>query len=201
MDNKLWILLYSKFSPVCDKFLTFIQENNINIPFNLLSIDGKEMRSRILRQDNMVSIKQVPCIICIEQSTGIANQYEGVKAFELVGKMIEIYRQSVEPQITFRSNEQPNGTLHEPIEPEKVSFSTPIESLIEEESDDPENTHVPIPMKEVPIKAPGGKISVSSVMKMANRETTKQSQNRPEQPEPVQSGGKISVAEIMAGRG
>ena len=201
MDDRLWILIYSKFSQSCQKLLNYINQNDVSIPLNFLCIDGKDMRSRVLL-DNKIKITYVPCIVCINQSTGIANQYEGGKTFELVlqaTKSPPVISRNREPQISFHSNVEP---LDVPMVPEKVEsssppLSTPIENLLDESPQ--EDQEVSQPVKK------GGKLSVSNIMASASREQPNQN-HRKEPPRqepqlPTQSGPKISVAEIMAKRG
>lgn len=211
MDNKLWILAYSKFSPSCRTLMNHIEQANLNIQFNLLCIDGKEMRKRVSSDDNKIKITCVPCIICVEQSSGIANQYEGDKAFELIFRMIESSKPvAPEPQIVFKQFDQSSGNLHTPMVPVKLeqqhqqqqhvtmSTSTPIESLIEEDEPyEEEEEQIPVIKQHK-----SGKISVSSVL-AASKNTDQQPQRGHHQisESPKQTGAKISVAEIMSGRG
>jgi len=85
MDTTLWILIYSKFSPACNELFSLLERFNVPTPFKLLEIDNKDIRNRIMK-DKKFSIKSVPCIISLS-STGVASQYEGQKAFEVVYAM------------------------------------------------------------------------------------------------------------------
>ena len=84
----LWVFLYSNFSPNCKELFNIISDNNIDIPFTMLCIDDKNLRDRI-KKSKQFSINYVPCILKINQTTGVVSQYEGAKAFELVINMLE----------------------------------------------------------------------------------------------------------------
>jgi hypothetical protein len=119
----LWVLIYSKFSRSCQELLTILDENDIGIDFNLLSIDDKNMRKRILN-DKRFNIKYVPCILNINQLSGTVSQYEAEKAFELVYMQIKMIK---EQEIEIMSQTQPTIS-------EQPKMQIPIEQQLEIES-------------------------------------------------------------------
>jgi hypothetical protein len=86
MDT-FWILLYSKFSPACKELFRLLQEHSLQPMFKLLDVDNKDIRRRI-QQDKKFNIKTVPCVVSVS-SNGVASQYEGSKAFDVVKVMIQ----------------------------------------------------------------------------------------------------------------
>lgn len=84
----LWVFLYSNYSPKCKQLIETMSANNIEIPFTMLCIDDKNLRERVKKSKDF-SIKYVPCILNVNSTTGVASQYEGEKAFELIHSMIE----------------------------------------------------------------------------------------------------------------
>jgi hypothetical protein len=87
MDSTTWILLYSKFSDSCKSLINMLRGSNLDVHFKLLCIDNKQIRS-VVQKSKKFNIKSVPCILNIDRMSGIAGQYEGQKAFELVSSMI-----------------------------------------------------------------------------------------------------------------
>lgn len=94
-QNHINILLYSKFSTASRKLVELIENNNID-DFNLLCIDNKKVRERITKSKKL-NIKEVPCIITLNQITGLAESYEGNRAFHLINSYIEVIRKQQEP--------------------------------------------------------------------------------------------------------
>ena len=177
MDT-LWILVYSKFSNSSQTLLNIIEKSNINTPFQLLNIDNKEIRSKLLN-DQRFKIKYVPCIIRID-SNGVAYQYEGEKAFNVVQKMYEDAQpqmppqmqpqmpQQMQPQVVFKQAPQPQQ-MPQQMPPQMASqmapqdeLSTPIEDLLDI-SDEPATAPAPAPEPE-PSKKTGKKVSVAEIM-------------------------------------
>jgi hypothetical protein len=75
-------LLYSKYSQNSKRMLDLFQKYNINIAdigIQMLCVDNKEVRKRILK-NNVLKIELVPCIL-IPHSDGIVEKYEDQKAF------------------------------------------------------------------------------------------------------------------------
>ena len=88
MDNHTNILLYSKFSTASRKFVEILDKTP---NFNLLCIDNKKTRERILKSDKL-NIKEVPCILRIYQDNGYVESFEGERAFQLLKTYIDQYK-------------------------------------------------------------------------------------------------------------
>ena len=166
MDT-LWILVYSKFSNSSQTLLSMIDKSNINTPFQLLNIDNKEIRSKLLN-DQRFKIKYVPCIIRID-SHGVAYQYEGEKAFNVVQKMYDDTQPpqiQPPPQVVFKQQPPPPqmpsqapSQMPSQAAPQD-ELSTPIEDLL-----DISDETAPAPASEPePSKKTGKKVSVAEIM-------------------------------------
>lgn len=153
MDNTMWILLYSKFSQACSQLFQLMEKNSISLKIELLDVDNKDIRRRILA-DKKFSIQTVPCIISLN-SNGLASQYEGTKAFDVILAMCESSSEPVRPTETPAAE----------IETSKGNI-TLIEDLIDEQpTTTTTTTTVPGPSEKHASNAiKGEKISVSSVM-------------------------------------
>lgn len=81
------ILLYSKFSPNCKRFMDMIRDNNLSFIFPLC-IDNQKVREMVLK--SVYKIQNVPCLLVTYASGGV-EKYEGQSAFswteDLVQKM------------------------------------------------------------------------------------------------------------------
>jgi hypothetical protein len=225
MDTTLWILIYSKFSPACNELFSFIEQFKIPTPFKLLEIDNKDIRKRVL-SDKRFSIKSVPCIISLN-SAGVASQYEGVKAFEVVNAMkpeVERYipssPSSVKLQDTPRSvapsqisiSEEPRSQPSPPQsqQPSTDNSVTMIEDLIDEEppaSSPPPKVDQDISMlnkgdRSVSSSIKGEKISAASVLAQMQKTEINPRMQRPEPLEreeaPKQTGAKVNVSSVMS---
>jgi hypothetical protein len=98
MQNYINILLYSKFSTASRKLIEIIEDTNIK-EFNLLCIDNKKVREKI-ENSQKLNIKEVPCIIRLNQNNGVAESFEGDKAFKLLQSYIDLLtsqRQAFQP--------------------------------------------------------------------------------------------------------
>lgn len=194
MDSTLWILIYSKFSPACNDLFSLIKHFSIQTPFKLLEIDNKDIRKKIL-SDKQFSIKTVPCIISLT-STGVASQYEGPKAFELIHAMkpevLEI-KQEIKPEFKPVENrrmpvvqlqdmqpkirlEEPEPIVEKPSTNAKENSVTLIEDLIDVSeqnvsppTEDVVQSQVTKSERSVSNAIKGEKISVSSVLSQAQK--------------------------------
>jgi hypothetical protein len=187
MDGNIWIILYSKYSKACESLFGLIKSLNVPTNFQLLEIDNKNLRKRI-KKDERFSITCVPCLVSINQ-LGIASQYDGEKAFEIVKMMhvpppqpSRIQRTHAEPMVSDDLTPQPL------LVPSSAAVShpesTPVTSLVDEQQAEPsqgftsiddlmdESTPLPahLPKKTViDQKKTGSKISVSDIMAQANK--------------------------------
>ena len=83
--NQNFVILFSKYSPVCKKFVEIIENAKLNINFNLLCIDNSNIRDRI-KNSNDIDIKQVPCLLVLS-GTNI-DKYEGQDCFIWINDII-----------------------------------------------------------------------------------------------------------------
>jgi len=87
MDNHTNILLYSKFSTASRKFVEMLDK----LPnFNLVCIDNKKTRERILKSDKL-NVKEVPCVLRVYQETGYVESFEGDRAFQFLRTYMDQY--------------------------------------------------------------------------------------------------------------
>lgn len=208
MDTTLWIIIYSKFSEACHELFSLIQKHKIPTPFKMLEIDNKEIRNRIL-SDKRFSIKTVPCIISLS-ANGVASQYEGPKAFELIYAMKpveEVHRPVVELQDTkprpssviLRDEPQPQyqpQLQQQAQNNEVVSNQDNSVTLIEDLLDQEVDTR-PAPLQKtdegssilnkgdgtISNSIKGEKVSVSSVLSQAQKSEFNPRNSVPQRPE------------------
>lgn len=131
MENNVWILFYSKFSKACDQLVQ--RMGNVHIPFEILPVcvDSEVTRKRI--RESKFNINFIPCLINIDRNTGVAEQYEGEKSFEL----IEIFesKQEEERQRIEMQNEIESKLEHEQkVESETIGV-TPLDVIDTERPD------------------------------------------------------------------
>lgn len=87
------ICLYSKYSQRCKEFLDEMGED---LDVQMVSIDNKKVRDKILRDDQGYHIKTVPCIFLLFQN-GRLEKYEGSDAFVWLRKVKEAILESTTP--------------------------------------------------------------------------------------------------------
>ena len=116
MIPKLFVLLYSKYSMNCQKFIETIQENKINIPgLHSVCIDNKKIRNRI-KEEKTINITVVPCILSVFDN-GTIEKYEGDSLFQFIGQFIP--KPEPEPIPRFE-NPKPKVNQSEQINPVEV---------------------------------------------------------------------------------
>lgn len=97
MNNHTNVLIYSKFSQACRKFFDMIEASpSFKEQSNMLCIDNKDVRDRILKSDKL-KITEVPSIIRIYQDNGYVEIFEGEKAFKLLSEYIAQEKQNAPP--------------------------------------------------------------------------------------------------------
>ena len=121
MSTPVHIVFYSKFSPVCNRFLQLIS----TIPsfydtVTMICVDNETVRKRVISHKTL-SITEVPSVIRVHPQNGYAEAFEGKKAFEIIGA----YAQPQAPQLPVQP--QPPQSMLSSIDPEPRS--TPIDSL------------------------------------------------------------------------
>jgi len=65
-----------------------VNTGNLNLNFNYLCVDNKEIRERIVSSTE-IDIKQVPCLLVINEQTGSIDKYEGQDSFIWVNDIIQ----------------------------------------------------------------------------------------------------------------
>jgi hypothetical protein len=80
MNNQFYVVVYSKFSKHCKKFMDTLNKLNIGLNINYLSVDNPTSRNRIL-SNKKLNIKNVPCILAVFPETGNVDVYEGNDSF------------------------------------------------------------------------------------------------------------------------
>jgi hypothetical protein len=129
MDPEYIIILYSKYSPQCQKILQ-VYNPNIMDYIKMVCIDNSVYRKKILSSKNL-SIKTVPCVLLMYPG-GKIEKFEGANVTEWILQQI--------------SQNLPNAdtgrTELENVEPE-MSFTTPI-SIIEQSTSMTDIQHTPL---------------------------------------------------------
>ena len=88
MNTHTNVLIYSKFSQACRKFFDMMEASpSFKEKSNMLCIDNKDARDRILKSDKL-KISEVPSILRIYQDNGYVEIFEGEKAFILLSEYI-----------------------------------------------------------------------------------------------------------------
>ena len=88
MNQNYYVILFSKYSSACKKFMDTVNTGNLNLNFNYLCVDNKEIRERIVSSTE-IDIKQVPCLLVINEQTGSIDKYEGQDSFIWVNDIIQ----------------------------------------------------------------------------------------------------------------
>ena len=110
-----FIILFSKYSLACKKFVEIIENAKLNINFNLLCIDNSNIRDRI-KNSNDIDIKQVPCLLVLS-GTNI-DKYEGQDCFIWINDII-IQQKNLLLQQQLILQQQMNEKLKNNIQDEK----------------------------------------------------------------------------------
>ena len=126
MNQQLYVLLYSKYSPNSVNLLNYISSASINlrntIGLNLLCIDNEDVRQRI-KNTKAIQISLVPSVLVVYPTGGV-EKYEGVNAFKWIEETIESFLPDPEPE---KQEIQEDIILKsEPLD--KKDFTPPIPS-------------------------------------------------------------------------
>jgi hypothetical protein len=87
-SQEYFIVLFSKYSNASKKFMDTINNGNLNMNFNYLCVDNKDIKSRIISSTD-IDIKNVPCLLIINEKTGSIDKYEGQDSFIWVNDIIQ----------------------------------------------------------------------------------------------------------------
>lgn len=135
MIPKLFVLLYSKYSPNCQKLIGTIQENKIVIPgMHSVCIDNKKIRKRIM-DEKTLNVTVVPCILSVFDN-GTVEKYEGDSLYQFVGQFVppkperfEQHQMQQPPRFENKQEFQPENNLNNQetssreIEPERKKIN------------------------------------------------------------------------------
>lgn len=113
MNNHTNVLIYSKFSQACRKFFDIMEASlSFKEKSNMLCIDNKDARDRILQSDKL-KITEVPSILRIYQDNGYVEIFEGEKAFKLLQEYIAQEKQNTPPP-------PPPQAVYQPQPPQEI---------------------------------------------------------------------------------
>ena len=87
-NSEYFVVLFSKYSNACKKFADTVNNGNLNLNFNYLCVDNKDVRNRILSSTD-IEIKQVPCLLVINEKSGSIDKYEGQDSFIWINDIIQ----------------------------------------------------------------------------------------------------------------
>ena len=119
MNQQLYVLLYSKYSPHSVNLLNYISSAPINlshtIGLNMLCIDNEDVRNRI-KNTKAIQISVVPSVLVVYPTGGV-EKYEGVNAFKWIEETITGLLPTPPPQPKIKEEEPEE---EEEIEEEEV---------------------------------------------------------------------------------
>lgn len=120
MTEEHIIVLYSKFSTACTKFMEMVNKLP-NFQHTLICIDHPDIRSR-LKNSKKLTIREVPSIIRLHQVNGYAETFEGERAFALLNaRYIEYLQQTQIPlQQSFQQPIQQQPIHQQPIHQQPI---------------------------------------------------------------------------------
>lgn len=205
----LWVFIHSKFSQRCQQLIEIISGNQLDIPFTMLCIDDKNMRNRIINNKD-IKVQYVPCILQINQITGVVSQYEADKAFELIYSIIESLRPEPEPEpepeppmrrTIIQADDPPvrRHNIQEEDENETIVVKqahTLIEDLKPEP--EPEPTAIKKRVKAGDVMAQAAKDNPNISIPSYNSAGIDISSGPPPPIKSVMSGSPINISEVMA---
>jgi hypothetical protein len=87
-NSEYFVVLFSKYSNACKKFADTVNNGNLNLNFNYLCVDNKDVRNRILSSTD-IEINQVPCLLVINEKSGSIDKYEGQDSFIWINDIIQ----------------------------------------------------------------------------------------------------------------
>jgi len=102
-SSEYFVVLFSKYSNACKKLMDTINNGNLNMNFNYLCIDNKDIRNKIVTSSE-IDIKNVPCLLVINEQSGSIDKYEGQDSFIWINDIIQQrQKQLLEEQIKQQS--------------------------------------------------------------------------------------------------
>ena len=119
------ILLYSNFSRSCLRLLDTVDELNQFIKLDLLCIDNKDVRKRIISSKTF-EIKKVPCLLILNDTT--VEKYEGEKVFQWMSEIVENFKSQLGKQTETKQNR-----IHSKGQVKKVDEEEEVKQEVDEE--------------------------------------------------------------------
>lgn len=107
MEDHVNVVLYSKFSASCTKFMEMLTKVP-NFKHTTICVDHPDVRKRISTSKKL-TIKQVPSIIRLHQKNGYAESFEGERAFSVLNSHYIEYLQEMT-----KSMSQPQPLMQQP---------------------------------------------------------------------------------------
>ena len=101
-DSHVTVVMYSKFSKSCTKFLEIL-EKVPTFKHTLLCIDNEEARKRVLSPQSKLNVSEVPCIFRIYERTGYVESFEGDRAFTILNTHYNHYLEKLEKEQLLRA--------------------------------------------------------------------------------------------------
>lgn len=219
MDNRrhMNVLLYSKFSQACRKFIEIME----TVPIfkentSIVCIDNKDIRKRILESEKL-KINEVPSVLRVYQDNGYVETFEGDKAFMLLNTYIEELRkmntshasqlpsqpsQNLPPQPLLPENSTQKSSqsqiennvsqLRPPSKPQQMSMKQHLLSLNELEDVEEPNQNIqiskqPTPPPMLPSQPPQQSSLKSSSQILSDIDMENQQRSAPDRS--IKSGG------------
>lgn len=150
MQPEYLIVLFSKYSSVCQSLLELYDEQSMNT-IKFICIDHSTIRKRVL-EDKILQVKQVPCVLFVYPQNRI-EKFEGSNVTKwLSEKLLQLQpqqqpqpfvpqSQQPQPQLVQKTQQQPfvpQTQTQQPQMTEEVAepFVTSIEDLTGEEDDE-----------------------------------------------------------------
>jgi hypothetical protein len=111
MEDHINVVLYSKFSQACTKFIEMMEKvPKFKQHTTMVCIDNADIRKRILTGKKL-SIKQVPSLIRLYQKNGYAEAFEGERAFSVLNAHYIEHLQAIAEQ-SFQPPQPPQHPQH-----------------------------------------------------------------------------------------
>jgi hypothetical protein len=99
VGNIVNVLLYSKYSPACNKFIEMLNKIDTLLDYtSLVCVDHPDVRKRVMNHSKL-SITCVPALLRIDENTGHTDLYEGSRAFEVLNVYYLNYLQNLEASL------------------------------------------------------------------------------------------------------
>jgi hypothetical protein len=104
--NYMNVVLYSKYSPACKKFMEIVNKlDSFRSKTTTICIDHPDVRSRVMNHPKL-SVKKVPSLLRIYEETGYTELFEGDKAFEVLNVYYVNYLQNLETNLKNDNSQQ-----------------------------------------------------------------------------------------------